>query len=239
MQIGQPDARRPLSDRVAAHATELVTARVNPGQEKAYANLRAALNAKAAEFPGFVNIQVVSPTTVDNIWTVALTFESDDALQRWRASPERAELVSRVRKVAEDQDWVLPSGFGRWSSRNDSATGQAPAWKQAMTALAVLYAIVSVLNITLGNFIGSGLSVEGRPVVSGLGLPFPVVVFVGNAVGTILLTWVLMPIVTRLLGWWLNPTASPAQTIRGVVLLLAIYLIEVLFFDWVFRNFGF
>ena len=247
VRTGHPDDRRPLRGPVAngapesaaANASELVTARVKPGQEKAYANLRAALNAEAAEFPGFVNIEVVSPTTGDNTWTVVLTFESDAALQRWRASPERAELVGRVRKVADDQDWVLPSGFIRWSSRNDSATGQAPAWKQAMTALAVLYAIVSVLNITLGNFIGNGLRVEGRPVVSGLGLPFPLVVFIGNAVCTILLTWVLMPIVTRLLSWWLNPSASPAQTIRGVVLLLAIYLIEVLFFVWVFRNFGF
>jgi antibiotic biosynthesis monooxygenase (ABM) superfamily enzyme len=108
-----------------------------------------------------------------------------------------------------------------------------------MTALAVLYAVVSVLNITLGNFIGKGLSVEGNLVVRGLGLPFPVVVFIGNAVGTVLLTWVLMPIVTRLLNWWLNPAASTAQTVRGVALLLLIYVIEVLFFDWVFRSFGF
>jgi antibiotic biosynthesis monooxygenase (ABM) superfamily enzyme len=108
-----------------------------------------------------------------------------------------------------------------------------------MTALAVLYAMVSVLNITLGNFIGQGLRVEGTPVVSGLGLPLPLVVFIGNAVGTILLTWVLMPVVTRLLAWWLNPAATSAQTIRGVLLLLVIYVIEVVFFVWVFRTFGF
>ncbi|MEX0581739.1 MAG: hypothetical protein WD228_11660 [Mycobacterium sp.] len=140
--------------------------------------------------------------------------------------------------LAQGQDWVLPAGFRQWSSANQSA-GQGPAWKQAMTALAVLYAMVSVLNITLGNFIGQGLRVEGTPVVSGLGLPFPLVVFIGNAVGTILLTWVLMPVVTRLLHWWLNPAATPAQTIRGVVLLLVIYVIEVGFFVWVFRTFGF
>ena len=77
-----------------------------------------------------------------------------------------------------------------------------------MTAIAVLYALVSVLTITLGNFIGDGLSVEGSKVVTGLGLSLPVVVFVGNAVSTVLLTWVLMPVVTRLLRWWLNPAAS-------------------------------
>lgn len=221
------------------HASELVTATVAPSARKAYENLGAALSAKAAEFPGFVDTEVFPPQPGDDHWAAVITFESEAALQRWRTSSERNQLLSRIRQVATDQDWVLPNGFGTWSSGDAYATANAPAWKQAMLALAVLYAMVSVLNITLGNFIGSGLKVEGNQVVAGLGLPFPVVVFVGNAVGTVLLTWVLMPVVSRLLSWWLNPAASRAQTIRGVLLILVIYLIEVLFFDWVFQTFGF
>lgn len=227
-----------MADRKAAAgvepASEVVMARVAPEDHNAYRDLRAALDAKAAEFPGFVGVEVFPPPAGEDDWTAVLTFESKADLQRWRASGERAELLRSVQRVAYDQDWVLPSGFHRWAP-----TVEAPAWKQAMTALAVLYAMVSVLNITLGNFIGNGLTVEGNKVVSGLGLPFPLVVFIGNAVGTVLLTWVLMPVVTRLLGWWLNPSASRAQTVRGVVLLLAIYVIEILFFVWVFRTFGF
>ncbi len=222
-----------------SHAFEIVKATVAPGDETAYRSLRAALDARAAEFPGFVGVEAVPPAPGDTTWTVVLAFESDTDLQRWRTSPERTELLGRIHRVADDHDWVLPSGFAQWSSRHGRDPAGAPAWKQAMTALAVLYAVVSVLNITLGNFIGKGLSVEGSLVVRGLGLPFPVVVFIGNAVGTVLLTWVLMPIVTRLLNWWLNPAASSAQTVRGVALLLLIYVIEVMFFDWVFRSFGF
>lgn len=219
-------------------ASEVVIARVAPGDEKAYDNFRAALDDKAAGYPGFVGAEVFPPTADDGNWTAVLTFDSNASMQQWRTSPERAELLQRIRFVAEEQDWVLPSGFRRWSSGNAS-DAQPPTWKQAMTALAVLYAMVSVLNITLGNFIGNGLSVEGNKVVAGLGLPFPLVVFVGNAVGTVLLTWVLMPVVTRLLDWWLSPKASRAQTLRGVGLLLVVYAIEILFFDWVFRTFGF
>jgi antibiotic biosynthesis monooxygenase (ABM) superfamily enzyme len=229
----------PSAEGGALPASEVVMARVAPGDEHAYRNLRAALDARAAEFPGFVGAEVFPPPPGDEDWTAVLTFDSQADLQRWRASGERAELLRRVQKVARDQDWVLPSGFRGWSAGSGSRTAEAPAWKQAMTALAVLYAMVSVLNITLGNFIGSGLSIDGSKVVSGLGLPFPLVVFIGNAAGTVLLTWVLMPIVTRLLNWWLDPAASRAQTVRGVALLLAVYLIEVLFFVWVFRTFGF
>lgn len=219
--------------------SDLVTATVAPRARHAYENLGAALSAKAAEFDGFVDTEVFPPPPGDDHWAAVITFESEAALQRWRASPERTELLSRIRLVATDQDWVLPNGFGTWSSGDAYATANAPAWKQAMLALAVLYAMVSVLNITLGNFIGNGLRVEGNQVVAGLGLPFPVVVFVGNAVGTVLLTWVLMPVVSRLLSWWLNPAASRAQTFRGVLLILVVYLIELMLFDWVFRTFGF
>lgn len=222
----------------APPAAEVVMARLAPGDEAAYANLRAMLDAEAAAFPGFVSLEVFSPHPGDDNWTAVLSFESHAALQRWRASPERAELLRKVRTIADDQDWVLPAGFRRWSSGSEANT-QAPAWKQAMMAVAVLYALVSVLDITLGNFIGNGLSVEGSKVVTGLGLSLPVVVFVGNAVSTVLLTWVLMPVVTRLMRWWLDPAASGTQTIRGVVLLLAIYVIEVLFFVWVYRTFRF
>ena len=194
---------------------------------------------RAAQCHGFVDVDVVPPPSGGNNWTAVLTFESEVALQSWRESAEHAELLGRVRDAAGDQDWVLPNGFGQWSSGNDFVPVRAPGWKQAMMALAVIYAMVSILNITLGNFIGKGLSVEGSQVVPGLGLSLPVVVFVGNAVSTILLTWVVMPVVTRLLSWWLSPTATTAQTVRGVVLVLVIYLIEVLFFFWVFRTFGF
>ncbi len=222
-----------------SRTSELVMATVAPGEEQTYMSLRAALDTHAAKVPGFVSVDVFPPTPGERIWSAVLTFESNAALQEWRASPERAKLLGQIRQVADDQDWVLPNGFGRWSSGNASATVPAPVWKQAMTALAVIYAMVSVLNITLGNFIGEGLSVEGSKVVPGLGLSLPVVVFIGNAVGTILLTWVVMPVVTRLLSWWLSPAATGAQTVRGVALLLIIYLIEVVFFDWVFRTFGF
>lgn len=220
-----------------AAASELVTATVAAGRGKDYAKLRSVLNAKAAEFPGFLGVEVVEPTAGNNTWVTVLTFDSDASLHQWRTSRERAELVSRIRGVAVDQDWVLPVGFAPKPGGN--APAQSPTWKQAMTVLAVLYAMVSVLDITLGNVIGQGLRVKGTPVLAGLGLPFPFVVFVGNAVGTVLLTWVLMPVVTRLLAWWLNPSATRAQTIRGVVLVLLVYVVEVVFFVWVYLRFGF
>lgn len=236
--VGVPLESR-SSEANTARTAEVITADVPVSRLADYQERRAELDAKAAESPGFVSIDIFEPAAGQTTWTTVLTFDSEDSLNTWRASPERTALVARIRQVAEDEDRVVPTGFGQWFSVNATATAQAPAWKQAMTVLAVLYAMVSLLDMTLSNFIGPGLNIKGDAVVPGLGLPFPVVVFIGNAVGTVLLTWVLMPIVTRLLAWWLDPAATTAQTVRGIGLMVVIYAVEMLFFVWVNRTFSF
>ena len=103
-----------------------------------------------------------------------------------------------------------------------------------MVVIATIYATVSLLNMTLGNLVGPGISVDDSPVLPGLGLPFPVVVFIGNVAGTILMTWVLMPIVTRAMNWWLRPDATAKQTGWGIVVLLVVYAVEMALFTAIF-----
>ncbi|MDI1283034.1 MAG: hypothetical protein PSV46_01445 [Reyranella sp.] len=79
----------------------------------------------------------------------------------------------------------------------------------------------------MGNAAGQGLSIAGRQIFSGLGLPFPFVVFLGNTVGTVLITWMLMPAACRLFDWWLSPSSTRAQTIRGILLLGTLYAAEI------------
>ncbi len=227
------------ADTTTSHATEVVMADVPVDREAEYSQLRAKIDSTLGTFPGFVSIDSYKPSGDDRTWTSVVTFSSEADLSTWRASKERRELVDKIHEVAPDSEKVLPTGFGQWFSVNASATGSTPAWKQAMVVLATLYAMVSLLNMTLGQLVGKGVSFQGDEVVPGLGLPFPAVVFVGNAVGTALLTWVLMPVITRLLAWFLDPEATPRRTVQGVVLLLAIYAVEIGFFIFVFRTFQF
>ena len=235
--VGVPVQAR-TQEAGGARATEIISAVVPAGSEEEYKRGRAALDAAAASFPGFVSVDVFEPGPGERLWHTHLTFDTTESLQAWRDSAQRQSLVREIQKVAPDQTRVVPTGFGQWFSVNASATAAAPAWKQAMTVLAVLYAMVSVLNITLGNLVGEGLTVQGTQLVTGLGLRFPAVVFIGNAVGTVLLTWVLMPIVTRLLAWWLDPGCTRGQTIGGIVLMLALYVVEIIFFVWLNRTLG-
>ncbi len=232
----------PIAERVdrgeRPTATEAVVSVVPARRAAEYAAARGEIDRAAAEFPGFVRIEHHPPSNPrDRTWTTVLAFETGEDLARWRDSPERARSVSRIRKIAPDVAKVLPWGFGRWFAV-DAATGErTPAWKQAMVVLAVLYGMVSVLDITLGNYLGAGIAIRGDTWVAGLGTQMPIVVFVLNLIGTALLTWVLMPVITRAMQWWLRPDASLARTIQGSVLIIVIYALEIATFVAIYKNY--
>jgi len=185
-----------------------------------------------------VSLETFPPSDGGDIWVTNITFSTPENLDLWLSSPERASIREKLAGLAEDDVRTVPTGFGQWFSVNASAMVQTPAWKQAMTVLAVLFPMVSIVNLTIGDAVGTGWTIDGQPIYKGLGLPFPMVVFIGNTIGTILLTWVLMPFVTRLLAWWLDPGATRKRTIQGVVLLLVLYVVEVTIFTTINRTLG-
>lgn len=217
---------------------EVITSRIAPNRRDEYARLRDEMDAIASKAPGFVSLETFPPSDGGNIWVTNITFTTPEDLDLWMASPQRARMLERFAALAEDDVRTLPTGFGQWFSVNATAMVQTPAWKQAMTVLAVLFPMVSIVNITIGDAVGGGWTIEGQSIYKGLGLPFPMVVFIGNTIGTILLTWVLMPLVTRLLAWWLDPGATRKRTIQGVILLLVAYAVEVTLFTTIFKTLG-
>ena len=217
----------------------VVTSHVAPGREADWHLAQERLNALVVGFPGFDGLEIFKPSDHSHTWTTVLTFRSERDLENWKGSEERRRLLSQFEEAKHDRVDVGPASFGTWFAGRTPATPPVAEWKQAMVVLAVLYPLVSFYDITLGNAAGQGLAIAGHPIIRGLGLPFPVVVFLGNAVGTVLLSWILMPAAIRLFDWWLDPAASPAQTIRGALLLVALYVLEVAAFSYVFETWGF
>jgi len=217
----------------------VVTSHVAPEREKDWRAAQARLNAAVVGFPGFDALDIFEPSDGSHNWTTVLTFRSERDLENWKSSAERGRLLSQFEESKHDSVDVGPASFGTWFATHATASRPVPEWKQAMVVLAVLYPLVSFYDITLGNAAGQGLAIAGHPIIRGLGLPFPVVVFLGNAVGTVLLSWMLMPAAIRLFDWWLDPAASHAQTIRGALLLIALYVLEVAAFSYVFETWGF
>jgi uncharacterized protein len=257
---GERDAWRTSAPRVKAHAEGsglltspplerlgfeegrarslmVVRSQISPDQEAEWHAAQARFQAAVAKSPGFDGVDVFKPETGSDVWTTVLSFRTQEDLNRWEGSPERRALLDEFAIDRGDEVITTPSAYGQWFSAG--AAADSPTWKQAMVALLVLFPLVTLYDMTLGNAAGGGLKVDGHFVFGGLGLPFPFVVFLGNVVGTILLSWVLMPVVIRAFDWWLNPFATGAQTVRGTVLLVIGYAIEVSLAIFIYQTWGF
>jgi antibiotic biosynthesis monooxygenase (ABM) superfamily enzyme len=205
--------------------TIVTSNRVIPGKEAEYEAADQALNEAAARFPGFLGARVIKPRAGEDTWSTLVRFDSKQNMDRWLASPERAAGREKMYRYAlSHRADVIPTGFGSWFAVNAEDSLQAPAWKQAMTVLAALFPTVMVLNLTIGKLLSSE------------GASFPINVFVGNVLGTVALTWLLMPVVTRLLAWWLSPSCPPEKTRAGVLLLFGVYAAELVLFNALSRS---
>jgi antibiotic biosynthesis monooxygenase (ABM) superfamily enzyme len=147
----------------------------------------------------------------------------DPLCDAWLASPERARLVRESEALVEG--WSsrrLDQPFAAWFPAA-APSEMPPDWKQAMVVLLVLFPIV-MSELRLPAPLTRGLSA-----VAGT--------FLANAISVGLLTWPVMPIANRALDWWLRPSRLAARRITplGAGLLIAVYLVEILAFEWLAR----
>lgn len=197
-------------------ATLISSHQIIPGMEAAYQTAHAALNAAAARFPGFAGYEVFPPTEAHAESTVMLRFDTQEHMNRWLESPERAAGREALYKTTlSHKTHVVATGFGSWFAFNAADGIAAPAWKQAMVVLGGLFPTVMLLNLSVGKM----LSAEQ--------VPFAASVFVGNLLGTMALTWLVMPVASRLMHWWLSPRCGTGRTWLGLVLLVALYAGEI------------
>lgn len=165
---------------------------VSPVRRSAFGPVVRAMAKAAAERPGYVAAQVTEPETTDGTtWHVSVGFEDEASLAAWRSTPEWARLskeaealtlgAPRVEQVNGLESWFqLPSR---------SSTVPPSKWKTAIISGIGIYPLLLVMPGLLGP-LTQGLPEWLATIVS--------VVFMSP-----LITWVVMPLVTRLFQRWL------------------------------------
>lgn len=192
----------------------VISTRVRPGKEAEYLAWQREIDAAAARFPGHQGSEVFPPIPGrQEEWVTVVRFDSPGHLDTWIDSDVRRKLIAKGEPLfAHVQLAKVGAGFPGWftpGKDGGDAAGMPPSWKQALAVLLVLYPLVMLLSRYLFPFLE--------------GLPSPVAMFAGNAVSVAMLTWGMMPLVNRLLGFWLVPDAG-ARALKealglGVVLL--------------------
>jgi antibiotic biosynthesis monooxygenase (ABM) superfamily enzyme len=164
--------------------TVTVARRVAPGREPEFEKWYDGIIASASRFPGFLGSGILRPSAPGQDWHVVYRFTDDTALQRWESSPERASWLDRAESFAEDTRIQRVSGLETWFAMPGRTAPAPPRWKMAAVTLLAIVPLVLAMNLLV------------LPELTGWPLILRTLVFSGTL--TTLMTWVVMPRMTRI-----------------------------------------
>jgi hypothetical protein len=178
----------------AGPVTLIFTRKVRPGREAEYRDWVSGIQAASRKVKGFLGASTMAKgnNASGNEYVSIVRFDSFDHLREWEGSDLRRDWLAKLPvDVVEGEAKVRRlEGFEFWFT-SPGITPAAPPSPHKMAI--VIYVIVVALVTALGPAVQSLLS--GSPQV----LRTMVVV----ALQVVLMTYVIMPRVTRLLAGWL------------------------------------
>jgi len=191
---------------------------VPAGQEREFNQWYARLVEAARQFEGYTRNDLCPPLDCgDGVvkWYSIVHFNTPEDLKRWLKSGTRQALLEAGQETFLAYRYKsFTTGLEGWFSNRFGGDGEQkslgpPAWKQ-------------VLSVVLGLY--PTLMIQGL-IFSALGImqswPMPTALVVNNLITSSALTWLVMPLVARLLSFWLYPAyriSSRRQDVMGAAL---------------------
>ncbi|MFI9557557.1 antibiotic biosynthesis monooxygenase [Nonomuraea endophytica] len=170
--------------------TLVFTWQVLPGREVAFEQWLAGVNAMAKQFTGHLGVMWLRPNKEDGQYHAILRFADAGSLERWLASDERGAWVERLDGIAHEAAPRMSStGMEGWFSLPGRIVSPPRRWKMALTSFAAVYPCV-----LLFQWLVAGRLTE---------LPLPLRALVLPVIMAPLLTYALMPWLSRVLRRWL------------------------------------
>jgi uncharacterized protein len=178
-----------------APVTTAVTRRVKPGHERAYEEVLEGILAAASRFPGHRGVEVFRPPqgAAGGEYRTVYRFDNPEHLRAWLDSDERAAWLERAEPhLAGPLRTSFVTGLETWFTLpGQPGLPPPPPYKMALlTWITIFPLITGIVKIT-------GPLLEDLPLAARLGIT--------TALTVPLMTWVVMPRVTRLLRGWLYP----------------------------------
>ncbi len=179
-----------------APVTYVVVWRVKDGKVKEFENLLHNLMTAAATIPGHQGVHVVKPAEGQPaVYRVVARFDSDASFQSWRESAVCRQLVLAAHALAINKPNLdVRSGLEAWFQDPVSLNATPARYKTAVLMWAVLFPLTLLFRWLFLVF-GVAFSPLAQ---TGIMMAFEIV----------LVTYLLMPQVAHLFGFWLYPKAG-------------------------------
>ncbi|MCX5747811.1 MAG: antibiotic biosynthesis monooxygenase [Proteobacteria bacterium] len=173
--------------------TVVVTRRVKAGCDAAYEAWLERLLSETKALPGYLGTTVHRPPPGGRAYTSVFRFDTVDHLRGFEASELRRRALSEVGELVEaDAVWRQMTGLELWFSPPPGTVVPQPSrLRMALVMIAVVYALVLSIGSLVAHLLGTA--------------PAPVRLLVTIVIEVFLMTYVLMPRLTRRLSKWIYP----------------------------------
>lgn len=173
--------------------TVCVTRTVKSGCEADFERALHAFVQRSFALPGQEGVHVMRPApgSGSREYGIIRRFANREALTAFRTSPEYLEWNQLAVELTEGQGRTEElCGLESWLTLPNTPLRALAKWKMAVATFVGVFPTAALLNLTLGRVI------QGWPFLLGSA--------VFNACMVSLLTWLVMPFVTRVLHGWLH-----------------------------------
>lgn len=195
------DAIQPQSGPVTLVISEVV----EPSKMAAYEAWTKGINHDARQFEGFLGVEVIRPRDHDHPeYVVIVKFETYEHLRCWLISPTYLDWMEQsYGLIAARSQQQLPSGLELWftlphaHSEMRSPLPSPPYYKQVVLGVLAVYPLILLANGLLGPLL--------------VGLPPLLALLISVIFVSALLTYPVMPWLSKGLGFWLYPKARRSR----------------------------
>lgn len=166
--------------------TVVITRRPVEGREKEYIEWVAGVSETSALFPGHLGATLQGP--IDGEYHIVFRFDTVENLRNWENSAERGRWIRKLVGLVEGEDRV--ERFTGLEFLFDTKVAVVKKHKMAVVLTVVVFTMLGIL----------------RPIIATLipEVPATVQLLCTVIIQVLAMTYVVMPMVTRVLGKWLH-----------------------------------
>jgi antibiotic biosynthesis monooxygenase (ABM) superfamily enzyme len=188
-----------VSTASSGPVTVSIVRHVAPAHEAQMVAWVRAGSSLAERFPGFLGTGWVRPADDSDEWHMLYRFADHGSLEAWESSPQRAWWLGSAQGLVGESRLERRTGIEGWFDEPESADVQdlrpapaaPPRWKQAI----VIWFTFFPLSLALGLLLRS----------TGVELDIVLRTLVTTLVATPIMTYGLLPWMTRRFEWFLKP----------------------------------
>jgi antibiotic biosynthesis monooxygenase (ABM) superfamily enzyme len=178
--------------------TVVVTRKVKHGHESDYEDWLRRLLEEAKSMKGYLGATIQKPAPGSTEYTSVFRFDTVDNLRKFEESELRSRYLREVVDYVDaDAIWKKFTGLEFWFSPPRGALIPQPSrFRMALVMIAVIFGLV----LSIGQLVG----------IVAAEVPSYIRLFITISIEIFLMTYVIMPRITKLLAKWIYPSSKAA-----------------------------